>query len=85
MTLRAGILTDVDSLLLEKRAKGPVTEEAIILGPSDEKGYIRWDSVEPGTYELYGGKDGKSQEFTFKKPQDKAMVDVTLVWNPPAE
>ncbi len=68
-----------------KETKGPVPEMWMDLGASDEKGYIRWDNVTPGTYELIGRKDGQSQSFTVKMPTDKDMADVTLVWNPQAK
>jgi hypothetical protein len=71
---------------LETQAKGiALTEQAIILGPSDEKGYIRWNDVKPGTYELFGSKGGQSQKFTLKMPKNKTMVDIKLVWNPAPE
>ena len=61
---------------------GDITDEAIILGPSDGKGYIRWDGVQPGTYELYGNKNDKNQKFELIMPKNKAMADVTLIWQP---
>lgn len=57
-----------------------VPDIAMILGPSDQQGYIRWDDVSPGTYEMYGHKNGKSKKFEFVMPDNKAMADVTLTW-----
>jgi len=65
-----------------KETTGPTPDIAMILGPSDEQGYIRWDDANPGTYELFGSKDGKSQKYEVKMPEGKTMVDITLTWNP---
>lgn len=65
-----------------KETTGDIPDIAMILGPSDEQGYIRWDNVKPGTYELYGSKDGKSKKYEIKMPKDKTIVDITLTWNP---
>jgi len=65
-----------------KETTGPIPDIAMILGPSDEQGYIRWDDAKSGVYELFGSKDGKSQKYEVKMPEGKTMVDIILTWNP---
>ncbi len=54
----------------------------IILGPSDENGYIRWDTAIPGTYEFGGEKGLLNQPFTITMPKDKVIHDIVLNWKP---
>jgi hypothetical protein len=68
-----------------KEYEGPVPDIAMETDPSDGKGYIRWDSAKPGTYNLVASKGEESCPVTLVMPKDQTMADVAAVWKPGAK
>lgn len=65
-----------------KEKLGDIPDIAVILGPSDKNGQIRWAGpLEKGTYELYGFKDeGAGEPYVLKYTGKEALETITLTW-----
>lgn len=61
---------------------GGLTEEAILLGPSDEEGDIRWETPgAAGTYELHGYKEGGADTEQYELSYSgEGLEDIILTW-----